>query len=355
MTTEAGRAAVTEAYALGDYHFDVDDFFPVELLAAVTEVRVSQPHIIEAEAQARRRRLKLTTDGRLTILAADHPARMVTKVGDDALVMGNRQEYLGRILRVVTSDQIDGVMGTPDIIEELLIVNHLARRVGKPAFMDEKVILGCMNRGGLADAVFEMNDTFTAFSAERIVELGIDGAKIMFRLDLSNPESGDTVLYCAQAATECAQYGIPCFIEALPVHQVEGAYKVKNTAEDMIRVIGVAAALGETSQGTWLKLPYVEGYDRVAKATTCPILMLGGPSKGDPTYTIEEFAAGMHAGPNVRGALVGRNVAFPGPDDPRAVAGAIHKIVHDKCDAVTACKHLASIRGQEMDALADLT
>ena len=354
MSSETGRAAVTEAYALGDYCFDVVAFFPDELMAAVTEVRVSQPESIEAEAQARKRRSKLTTDGRLTILAADHPARMVTKVGDDPTIMGNRQEYLGRVLRVVSSDQIDGVMGTPDIIEDLLIVSHLARRAGKPAFMDGKVILGCMNRGGLAGAVFEMNDTFTAFSAERMAEMGIDGAKIMFRLDTTNPDSGDTVLYCAEAVTQCAQYGIPCFIEALPVEEAEGAYKVKSTADDMIRVIGVAAGLGETSQGSWLKLPYVEGYDRVAKATTCPILMLGGPSKGDPTYTIEEFATGMHAGPTVRGALVGRNVTFPGPDDPRAVAGGIHKIVHEKCDAVTACKHIASIRGQDMDTLAGL-
>lgn len=354
MASEQNRTAIEDAYALGDYRFIAGEFFPEDLMAAITEIRVNEPEVIEAEAQIRRRRAEIAPDGRLTILAADHPGRMVTKVGDDPTLMGNRQEYLGRVLRVVTSDQIDGVMATPDIVEELLIVSHLARRAGKPAFLDEKVILGCMNRGGLAGTAFEMNDTFTAFTVERIAELGLDGAKIMFRLDPTNPDSGDTILYCAEAVKDCAQYGIPCFIEALPVHKVEGAYKVRSTAEDMIQVIGVATALGDTSRGTWLKLPYVEGYDRVAKATTCPILMLGGPSKGNPTYTIEEFAEGMHAGPNVRGALVGRNVSFPGPDDPRAVAGAIHKIVHEKCDAVAACKHLASLRGREMDTLAGL-
>jgi DhnA family fructose-bisphosphate aldolase class Ia len=36
----------------------------------------------------------------------------------------------------------------------------------------------------------------------------------------------------------------------------------------------------------------------------------------------------MAAGANVRGALVGRNVLYPGDDDPRAVAEAVGGIVH---------------------------
>jgi hypothetical protein len=36
----------------------------------------------------------------------------------------------------------------------------------------------------------------------------------------------------------------------------------------------------------------------------------------------------MAARSNVRGALVGRNVSFPGSEDPAAVAQAISDIVH---------------------------
>jgi DhnA family fructose-bisphosphate aldolase class Ia len=57
-------------------------------------------------------------------------------------------------------------------------------------------------------------------------------------------------------------------------------------------------------------------------------LLLGGESAGDPTAFLREVSAGMAAGSNVRGALVGRNVLYPGDDDPLAVAEAVGGIVH---------------------------
>ena len=39
---------------------------------------------------------------------------------------------------------------------------------------------------------------------------------------------------------------------------------------------------------------------------------------------------GMTAGANVRGAMIGRNVLYPGADDPRAaIAAAVASIVHE--------------------------
>ena len=87
-------------------------------------------------------------------------------------------------------------------------------------------------------------------------------------------------------------------------------------------------ALGDSSRYLWLKLPYCESYELVARATTLPILLLGGESAGDPSGFLREVAAGMAAGANVRGALVGRNVLYPGDDDPLAVAEAVGAIIH---------------------------
>ncbi|HHW14842.1 MAG TPA: deoxyribose-phosphate aldolase, partial [Firmicutes bacterium] len=109
----------------GGKAFNPAAFAPPALFDRITEIRVAQPEIIADRARTRRRREKLAPDGRLTILACDHPARHVTRVGSDPLAMGNRHDYLARILRVVSHPQIDGVMATPDIIDELLIVDHL--------------------------------------------------------------------------------------------------------------------------------------------------------------------------------------------------------------------------------------
>jgi len=339
------------AYDLKGFKFDSRAFFSQEMKDAITAVRVDRPSIVQAEAMARRRRTTLTTNGKLSILATDHPARRVTGVGSESFLMADRLGYLGRVLRVIAASEFDGVMGPTDIIEDLFIMNYLVRQGGGPSFLDNKVIIGCMNRGGLAGAAFEMDDRMTSFTAESMARLGLDGAKIMFRLDIDNPDSLATIDYCAQAISDMNSYGLPTFLEPLPVRKEGVKYPVLKQADELARVAGVASALGDSSMNLWLKLPYAEGYERVANATTLPILMLGGDAKGDPTPTLGEFANGMKAGANVRGALVGRNVLYPGDDDPMAVAMAIQKIVQEGIGADEAVEYLMSVRGQDMDWL----
>ena len=339
------------AYSVEGYEFDYEEFFPRDIFDEINEVRVERPDVILEAAQARKRRVCLTLDGKLTILAADHPARMVTSYGDEPVRMANRQEYLGRALRVVTSPGMDGVMGTTDIIEDLLIVDHLVQENGGPSFLDERVILGSMNRSGLAGSAWELDDRYTCFSAESIADLNLDGAKVMFRLALEDPDVNLTLDATARAVNDCVALGIPIFVEALVVKQDGGKWKAQKNADDLVKAIGVATALGETSRLTWLKIPYCDDFERVARATTCPILMLGGESRGDPTGTLQEFATGIRAGRTVRGALVGRNVTYPGPDDPLAVALAINEIVHDMITADQAVALLMSKRDDNLDAL----
>ncbi len=277
------------AYEAGNYVFDLKKFFPENIYNMITEVRVSNPEIILKEASARKKRKKLTKDGKLTVLAADHPARMVNKSGDDPIAMGNRHEYLGRVLRVATNPEFDGIMATTDIIEDLLIVNHLVKSKGGPSFLDDKVILGSMNRGGLAGTAFEMDDTFTCFSVDSLRALRLDGSKIMWRLDVNSKDSAKTMLYCSDIISQLNKYEIPSFLE--PLFVAGEGYKVQKSLAEMIKVIGVASAMGDSSRNLWLKIPYGENFPQIVKATTLPLLMLGGEAKGDPTGTIAEFAA----------------------------------------------------------------
>ncbi|MDI6727224.1 MAG: hypothetical protein QMD32_09655 [Smithellaceae bacterium] len=336
-------------YQVGDYVFPLASFFPMTIFDEITEARVSNPGIIVQEAQGRKKRKALTRDGKLVVLAADHPGRMVNKSGDDPIAMADRQEYLGRVLRVVTDPRIDGIMATTDVIEDLLIVNYLVKKNGGPAFLDEKVILGSMNRGGLSGVEFEMDDTFTSFSTESIRLLRLDGAKIMFRLDVTSRDSGKTMLDCARTISELNKFEIPTFLE--PLYVVREGYKLQKTLAEMVKIIGVASAMGDSSRNLWLKIPYGDNYERIVKATTLPLLMLGGESKGDPTGVIGEFAAGMKAGKNVRGALVGRNILFPGHDDPLAAALAVAQVIHFGHSKDQAVEFLMKNRNQNLDAL----
>ena len=336
-------------YAVGDYAFDLKRFFPDAVFSAITEIRVNNPEVILQEAAARKKRKRLTKDGKLTVLAADHPGRMVNKSGDDPIAMADRQEYLGRVLRVVTNPDFDGIMATTDIIEDLFIVNYLVKKGGGPSFLDEKVMLGSMNRGGLAGTAFEMDDTFTCFSVDSIRLLRLDAAKTMFRLEVASRDSARTMLANADIISELNRYEIPCFLEILFV-SADG-YKVQKSLTEMVKAIGVASAMGDSSRNLWLKIPFSEDYPRVVRATTLPLLMLGGESKGDPTGTIGEFVAGMKAGANVRGALVGRNILFPGKDDPLAAALAVNRVVHAGASTEEAVAFLMKNRDIHLDAL----
>jgi DhnA family fructose-bisphosphate aldolase class Ia len=119
------------------------------------------------------------------------------------------------------------------------------------------------------------------------------------------------------------------FLEPLPVVKTDAGWSVKKDSESLARVAGIASALGDSSRYLWLKLPYAAGFGTVARSTSLPILILGGESGGSPAPFLGELASAIESGSNVRGALVGRNVLYPGDADPLAMARAVSGIVHE--------------------------
>jgi DhnA family fructose-bisphosphate aldolase class Ia len=335
--------------------FDAKEFLPASVLAKVTDVRVTDPGRSMRAAKNRKRRESLTKDGKLNILAADHPARRVTRVGDDPLRMADRREYMSRILRVLMGGGVDGLLATMDILEDLLIIDDLLKESGAAGFLDEKVLLASFNRGGLLGSVWEIDDPNSGPTAASCREWGLDGAKILLRICDDEPDSRKTLLDTVKAITELNAVGLPMFLESLPVVKEDngrhGVYRIVKTAEELARTAGAAAALGDSARYLWLKLPYCENYEMVANSTTLPILLLGGEPVGDATPFLRELYAGLQAGPNVRGALVGRNILYPGDDDPLAVIEAVGGIIHQGWTVEQALDQQAAHRGRDTDWL----
>ena len=121
---------------------------------------------------------------------------------------------------------------------------------------------------------------------------------------------------------------------------------------ELVKWVGICAGLGETSRNTWLKIPYVPGFEQVVLATTLPILLLGGPAHGDPLPTLKECAAGIACGNNVRGTMVGRNVLFPGDDDPLSMTAAVAAVIRYGTGPEDAVLAMDQARNTSMDALA---
>lgn len=324
----------------------MSDFDPMQVIdddvwATLCEMRASDPNAVLMHAHHRKRRRELTHDGKLVILAADHPARMVVDTADEDGRIGNRRDYLARIMRVLQESNVDGVMGTADILEELFGLDALMADGGAESVLDHRVLVGCMNRGGLYGAAFEMDDRFTAYDAAGLDAMNLDGGKMMVRLDLQDPASLETLHACAQAVDGCVDNGMTAFVEAFIVRKTEDGYETDRTPRGLMQAVSVASALGDSSLHTWLKLPYCDGYETVAGATSLPILMLGGAARDDQHAVLDEFVAGMQAGANVRGCLVGRNVLYPG-GDPAAMARAVVSVVHEGADAISAMERAHS-------------
>jgi hypothetical protein len=271
---------------------------------------------------ARRKRRDGWQKEKLVILAADHPARRETGGGGDLWAMADRGELLHRIASVLMQPGIDGLLATPDLFDELFLINEWVTEKGGPDFLDGKVLIGSMNRGGLAGTAFELDDFVTAYTAEEIERMGLDGGKLLLRLDPGNRDCARTLGYCNDALNALADRGLPQFLEPL---------SIPRSSDEMVRLVGVATGLGRTTEGRWLKLPMTAEFDRVAQATTCPIVLLGGGKPGRTEKLLKDVRRCMEAGPHVRGLMIGRGVLFPEDGEaPETVAARLAEVIHGK-------------------------
>jgi len=302
-----------------------------ELISEVTRLRVSEPDLV-VELSARRPGPEpLGPDGRLCIIAADHVARGVTSSGTAPLAMLDRRDLLARIVHVLRSRAADGVLATMDLLEELLLLDHLGQGRGDASFLAGRRMIVSLNRGGLAGSSWELNDPPTGASARTCARMSLDGAKLLLRVCLEQRDSLETLRYADALITEMNEYRLPLFVEPLPVVAgPAGGFQVVREAEAVARLVGVASALGDSSRYLWLKLPWCEDFEVVARATTLPIVLLGGPSTGDSGPLLDQLRLGLAAGHNVRGTMVGRAVLFPGDRDPASVSATIHGLVHEE-------------------------
>ncbi|MER7456618.1 aldolase [Micromonospora sp. NPDC126480] len=275
---------------------------------ALTRTRAHRPQAI-AEAAARRTRRPWPEPGRpLFVIAADHPARGALGVRDRPMAMAGRADLLDRLRLALSRPGVDGVLGTPDILEDLLLLGALENRLA----------IGSMNRGGLSGATFELDDRFTAYDADSIAAMRYDGGKMLCRIDPDDPGTASTLQACAQAVTALAARRTIALVEPLWVTRAGGRVSVDLRPEAVIRGVSVGQALGVTSAYTWLKLPAVDEMERVTAATTLPVLLLGGDPVEAPDVVYARWQRALRL-PGVRGLVVGRALLYP-PDDDVAAA-----------------------------------
>jgi len=273
-------------------------------ISELNEIRSRDPGRIRRLLAARRKRELLGPDGKLMIIACDHPARGALSAAGRPTAMASRTDLLNRLVTALTRPGVDGLLATADIAEDLLMLGVL----------EEKLVFASVNRGGLQGAVFEMDDRNTGYDVRGTIDAGYEGAKMLLRIDLEDPGTVATLERCGQAVSELNRAELIAMVEPFMSGRFGGKIVNDLSADAVIKSVHIAQGLGASSAYTWMKLPVVHEMERVMDATTLPTLLLGGDPDSAPDETYAEWQAAL-ALPSVRGLVVGRTMLYPADDD----------------------------------------
>ncbi|WP_375432710.1 deoxyribose-phosphate aldolase [uncultured Friedmanniella sp.] len=273
-------------------------------VAEINEVRVREPQRIRQLLLSRRRRELLGPDGRLMIVACDHPARGALAAAGRPTAMNNRRDLLERLATALARPGVDGLLATADIAEDLLLLGAL----------EGLLVFSSMNRGGLQGATFEMDDRRTGYDVQGTIDARFEGAKMLTRIDLDDPGTVATLEQCGQAVTDLNRAELIAMVEPFMSRRVGGRVVNDLSPDAVIKSVHIAQGLGASSAYTWMKLPVVAEMERVMESTTLPTLLLGGDPDGAADDTYASWRAAL-ALPSVRGLVLGRTMLYPADDD----------------------------------------
>ncbi|GGE75116.1 Cgl0159 family (beta/alpha)8-fold protein [Nesterenkonia cremea] len=285
----------------------------------LTRIRLEDPDAVLRAARARRRHPGASYGRQNFIIAADHPARGALAIRGEERAMADRRVLLDRLRIALAHPKVDGVLASPDILDDLLLLGAL----------EGKLVFGSMNRAGLPGLVNEIDDRFTGHTAEALAEVGADGGKMLTRIAFDSEHTTSILESTAEAVDSLHSHGLIAMVE--PFLSTAEGEKVSNilTAEAVAQSVAIAQALGASSARTWMKLPVVDGMEEVMASTTLPTVLLGGDPNGKTDEVLETWRSAL-ALPGVQGLTVGRTLLYPDDGDVAAAVENAASLLRDR-------------------------
>ena len=282
------------------------------------QARLKSPESFKKALVSRKRRKMVGKDGRLLIVAADHTARGIISAGSEKYIIANRRLLLDRLVRSLSNPNVDGVLASADIVEELAWLGAL----------ESKLVFGTMNRGGYLGTTWGLDDPMTAYDADSIAELGLDAGKVLVRFEDTDIGVGRTIEYVVEAMRLLAEREIVCLVEPLPYKKDANGMPILDKSTDRLdKIVSITAGFGSSASYTWLKLPSWTSHITLRESTTLPILLLGGDPGENLDATFEEWRSALQI-PNVIGLVAGRPLLYPFDNDVERSVDRAAKLVH---------------------------
>ena len=282
------------------------------------QARLKSPESFKKALVNRKRRKLIGKDGHLLIVAADHTARGIISAGNEKYIIANRRLLLDRLLRSLSNPNVDGVLASADIVEELAWLGAL----------ESKLVFGTMNRGGYLGTTWGLDDPMTAYDADSIAELGLDAGKVLVRFEDTDIGVGRTIEYVVEAMRLLAERKIVCLVEPLPYKKdTNGMPMLDKSTDRLDKIVSITAGFGSSASYTWLKLPSWTNHVTLRESTTLPILLLGGDPGENLDATFEEWRGALQI-PNVIGLVAGRPLLYPFDNDVEKSVDRAARLVH---------------------------
>jgi hypothetical protein len=282
------------------------------------QARLKSPESFKKALVNRKRRKLIGKDGRLLIVAADHTARGIISAGNEKYIIANRRLLLDRLLRSLSNPNVDGVLASADIVEELAWLGAL----------ESKLVFGTMNRGGYLGTTWGLDDPMTAYDADSIAELGLDAGKVLIRFEDTDIGVGRTIEYVVEAMRLLTERKIVCLVEPLPYKKdANGMPMLDKSTDRLDKIVSITAGFGSSASYTWLKLPSWTNHVTLSESTTLPILLLGGDPGENLDATFEEWRGALQI-PNVIGLVAGRPLLYPFDNDVEKSVDRAARLVH---------------------------
>jgi len=164
------------------------------------------------------------------------------------------------------------------------------------------------------------HESRVAYDVEYAVKLGADAVIINGGPGVGVEESSLPAI--SDAVMWADEYGIPIIGEIVPGgFDSDPSYK---TVENIALGVRLAGELGVDL----IKTPYIEGFEKVAAASFCPVVVLGGAKTENTEKFFDSIKNAMDCG--AAGVAIGRNVW--GAEKPELMASALNAIIHDGAD-----------------------
>jgi DhnA family fructose-bisphosphate aldolase class Ia len=168
------------------------------------------------------------------------------------------------------------------------------------------------------------------YSIEDALRVGADALAVSAFPGAPNEEESLGIL--ARVVGEAHHWGIPVMGEMVP-----GGFDSPDhmrTAES----IAIAARVGAELGSDWVKVPYADGFERVASTCYVPAVILGGAKKGSEKDMLEKIRAALDVG--AKGVAIGRNIFQA--ENPQAMVAAVSALIHQDCSVEDALEIMKS-------------